>query len=250
MFLLVGWHYVKQGFGVLAVLSARRGVALTVAERRAFVAHAFAAWAYAWASPADPGTEVEERGIVYTTLAHGASLERATLVAFAVTAVAVLVVLVRRAIAGRGLPPIAALLGYVSALWAWTVYSRVEPLVVYVIPALHSLQYLYFVWLLQRNEATPAAEELPFGSRSVAVKIALVFLSAVVLAWALFHGVPETLDAAIFLSRGRRVDLGNLGPAPCVAAVFVCVNIHHYFMDAVIWRRENSAMRVLAQRSP
>ena len=26
MFLLVGWHYVKQGFGVLSVLSARRGV--------------------------------------------------------------------------------------------------------------------------------------------------------------------------------------------------------------------------------
>ena len=29
MFLLVGWHYVKQGFGVMSVLAARRGVRFT-----------------------------------------------------------------------------------------------------------------------------------------------------------------------------------------------------------------------------
>ena len=34
MFLLVGWHYVKQGFGVLTVLSARRGVRLSAARAR------------------------------------------------------------------------------------------------------------------------------------------------------------------------------------------------------------------------
>src|SRR5438045_3196221 len=33
MFFLVGWHYVKQGFGVLAVLSARRGTRFQRSER-------------------------------------------------------------------------------------------------------------------------------------------------------------------------------------------------------------------------
>ena len=32
MFLLVGWHYVKQGFGVMTVLAARRGVKFTPHE--------------------------------------------------------------------------------------------------------------------------------------------------------------------------------------------------------------------------
>ena len=75
MFLLVGWHYVKQGFGVLTVLSARRGVRWSDGERRVILAHCFAGWAYAWASPADPGRLVEEKGVVYRALAHPRGLE-------------------------------------------------------------------------------------------------------------------------------------------------------------------------------
>jgi hypothetical protein len=237
MFFLVGWHYVKQGFGVLMALSARNGVRFGTGERRVFLGHALAAWAYAWANPADPGTEMEERGIVFTTLPHGPALERVALGVFALSAVIVAAVLVRRLKSAERFPPLAALLGYFSALWVWTVYSRAEPLVVYAIPALHSLQYLYFVWLLKSGDAHTT--ERPFHSRSNAVRLALFAASAVGLAWLVFHGVPETLDAAFFVPRGRRVDLGNLGAAPCVAAVFVCVNVHHYFMDAVIWRKEN-----------
>ena len=51
MFLLVGWHYVKQGFGVLTVLSARRGARVTPRERTVILAHCYAGWAYAWANP-------------------------------------------------------------------------------------------------------------------------------------------------------------------------------------------------------
>ncbi len=244
MFLLVGWHYVRQGFGVLTVLSARHDVHLSTSEQRVLSGHALAAWAYAWASPADPGTEMEERGVVYTSLSHGPLLEGVTLVIFAASTVAMVWVLARRRFRAERLPPLGALAGYLSALWSWTVYSRVEPLVVYVIPALHSAQYLYFVWLLKRGGALEA-QERPFSSRPAAVQLALLAASAVGLAWVVFHGVPETLDAAFFTQRGRRVDPGNLGAAPFVAAMFVCVNIHHYFMDHVIWRRENPEMRRL-----
>src|SRR5688500_4984074 len=70
MFLLVGWHYVKQGFGVLSVLATRRGVRLLPRERLAILAHCYAGWAYAWASPADPGRTMEEKGVVYDTFTH------------------------------------------------------------------------------------------------------------------------------------------------------------------------------------
>src|SRR5262249_42314823 len=42
MFLTVGWHYAKQGFGVLTVLSARRGVRFSQLERRVILAHCYA----------------------------------------------------------------------------------------------------------------------------------------------------------------------------------------------------------------
>jgi len=45
MFFLVGWHYVKQGFGVFIVLSARRGAFYAGRERLAILAHCFAGWA-------------------------------------------------------------------------------------------------------------------------------------------------------------------------------------------------------------
>src|SRR5215831_3223442 len=39
MFLLVGWHYAKQGFGVLTTLWARRGVRMTPRERAVVLGH-------------------------------------------------------------------------------------------------------------------------------------------------------------------------------------------------------------------
>jgi hypothetical protein len=37
----------------------------------------------------------------------------------------------------------------------------------------------------------------------------------------------------------------RIGPTPYFAAVFAFVNLHHYFMDAVLWRRDNPEMRLL-----
>ncbi|MGH7285753.1 MAG: hypothetical protein ACRELY_29900, partial [Polyangiaceae bacterium] len=85
MYLLVGWHYVKQGFGVMTVLAARRGVRFSRAERLAILAHCYAGWAYAWASPFDPGRPAEEKGVVYMTIAQPHGLERLTHVVFLAT---------------------------------------------------------------------------------------------------------------------------------------------------------------------
>ena len=66
------------------------------------------------------------------------------------------------------------------------------------------------------------------------------------LGWVLFHGAPELLDGA-FAGRGGKVSALQraLGPTPFLAAFFAFINVHHYFMDHVIWRRENPATRAL-----
>jgi len=65
MLLLVNWHYTKQGFGVLMVLSARRGERFTELERSVLLAHAYIAAAFAWAQPATLNGLFEEKGVVY-----------------------------------------------------------------------------------------------------------------------------------------------------------------------------------------
>ncbi len=243
MFLLVGWHYVKQGFGVMTVLAARRGVRFGPRERLAFLAHCFAGWAYAWASPADSGTEVEEKGVVYTTIAHSLGLEHATHVVFLVTGLVLLGVLVQKRRREGPLPLFAPLTAMLCSIWSWSIYSSIDPLVVYVIPALHSVQYLYFVWLLKGAEARER-EGPPWFEVSARVRIGVLALSALGLGWLFFHGAPSALDEML-VPRRVRSSGWPLGPTPYFAAIYTFVNIHHFFMDYVIWRRDNPQTRYL-----
>ncbi len=237
MFFLVGWHYVKQGFGVLSVLSLRRGVGFTRLERWVILAHCFLAWAYAWSTPADMGSQYEESGVVYTSIAHPPGLETVTEVLFFASAAALLYVLFFKWRREGRLPPPAPLGGLLITVWMWTVYSDLDPLLSYVIPALHSIQYLYFVWLLKRGETRQLVGE--FGSAGR--RLLLFGATTLVLAFFIFHGVPETLDENFVM----KDELAPLGPTPYLAAIVTAVNIHHYFMDFVIWRRENPDTRFL-----
>jgi hypothetical protein len=241
MFLLVGWHYVKQGFGVVTVLSARRGKSYGAGERRALLAHAFAGWAYAWASPYDPGRTVEEKGVIFTTVSHPSWVEPLTRVAF-FASMAPLCLLLLRKWRREGAPPAAPLLGFLASVWLWTVYSGIDPLFMYLIPALHSLQYLYFVCLMKRNQAR-AHEGPPSFGRPVGLVLGAWAVSSILLGGLLFHLLPSALDSALVDRRAAR--FSDLGATPYFAALFTVVNLHHYFMDAVLWRRDNPETRYL-----
>jgi hypothetical protein len=245
MFVLVGWHYVKQGFGVLMVLSARRGVVWTAGERRVLLLHCLVGWAYAWASPFDPGTGSVVNGVLYTTLPHPSGLELATQVAFFSSGLAALLMLARKWRRDSRLPPLAPLTGLLISVWLWTVYTRLDPLLMYWIPALHSLQYLYFVGLLERNAALEAAGPPSFKGNA-GQKLTLVALTAVALGWFLLRGMPAWLDEALVLPASSDLaEMAAIGPTPYLAAITALVNIHHYFMDSVIWRREHPETRHL-----
>ena len=241
MFLLVGWHYVKQGFGVVTVLSARRGTSYGPGERRVLLAHCFAGWAYAWASPFDPGRSVEEKGVVYTTLPHPHWLEPLTRGVFFASAFWLVLMLIRKWRKERRLP-LPPLVGLLCAVWLWTVYSGINPLFMYLIPALHSVQYLFFVWLMKKNQAS-AHEGPPSFGRPTAVVLGAWAASALGLGLLLFHLLPSALDAGLVDARAAR--FSDLGPTPYFAALFTFVNLHHYLMDFVIWRRENPETRYL-----
>ena len=244
MFFLVGWHYVKQGFGILTVFSARRGFRFNPLERAAVLGHCFAGWAYAWASPAVPGKTVQEKGVVYLALAHPRWLEQITRVAFALSALLLIAALVRRWRTDRQHPPFDLLVAFLVTIWVWTVYSSIDPLMLYLIPALHSIQYLVVVWLLKRNEAREA-EGPPLFGKPAALRLSMLAASSVALAWVLFRGAPAILDGALVLKSSAGEVPSNLGDTPYFAVIFVFVNIHHYFMDTVLWRRENPATRHL-----
>jgi hypothetical protein len=244
MFLLVGWHYVKQGFGVMTVLSARRGVKLSSRERQLLLFHCYAAWAFAWANPSVAAGEFEEKGVVYWAVAHPRWLELTTAALLATSTLALGGLLLGKWRRERQTWPLAPLASFLITVWSWTIYSRFDPLVQYLIPALHSLQYFYFVWLMQSNRAR-AEEGPPTFGRPLRARLGMLALCALGLGWLLFRGAPTLLDE-LFVAPLRRGEVpDSLGQTPFFAAFFAGVNLHHYCMDYVIWRRENPDTRFL-----
>jgi hypothetical protein len=241
MFLLVGWHYVKQGFGVLTVLSAGRGAPLSLRERRVVLFHCYAAWAYAWANPSVPAGDYEEKGVVYRAFAHPRWLELTAGAALSMSVVALVWLLVTKWTRERKTFFAGPLAVFLMTVWSGSIYSAADPIIQYAIPALHSVQYFYFVWLLGRNRHQASAGPFAGSSRGPLVTLSL---GAIVLGFALFHGLPGLLDG-MFMPRHVRMPPSDLGAAPFVAAFYVVVNIHHYFMDTVLWRRENPESRYL-----
>ncbi|HVZ32633.1 MAG TPA: hypothetical protein VG963_09415, partial [Polyangiaceae bacterium] len=203
--------------------------------------HCYAAWAYSWANPFDPGREVEQKGVVYTTIAHPRWLEPLTWTALLCTIPPLLWLLGRRW-RQQGLQPLLMpLVAFLCSVWIWVVYSSFDPLVRYLIPALHCLQYLYFVWLMQGNEALER-ERAPFFGPSLAARLGMLAWSALGLGVVLFHALPSLLDQNLVSAEVAR---SGLGPTPYFAALYAFVNIHHFLMDAVLWRRENPLTRYL-----
>ena len=90
------------------------------------------------------------------------------------------------------------------------------------------------------------------GSRPPpATRLAILAASALGLGWLLFHGAPSALDDLLVSRRQRLSALSGgsaLGPTPYFAALYTFVNIHHFFMDSVIWRRDNPETRYLLAR--
>lgn len=247
MFFLVSWHYVKQGFGVLTILCLRRGIRFSAFERRAVLAHCFSGWAFAFVNPSGPSRQLEESGIVYWSLGIPSWIEGAMQVVFYSSGALLVWVFYQKWKRDFTNVPWAPLIGFFVTIWLWSVYSTIDPLLAYVIPGLHSIQYLYFVWLLQRNRTRGEANAEPeLGIEldgRVAVRVLTLGLSALAIGWLAFRGGPEFLDGTLVLHDPSL--RGGLGPTPYLAAIGTFVNVHHYFMDNVIWRRENAETRWL-----
>src|SRR5262249_4807075 len=179
------------------------------------LAHCFAGWAHAFSSHALPGVELEEKGVVWVAVGPPPWVARVTGIAVLATLGVLAVVLVQKWRREGRLPIFTPLVAFLASVWAWSIYSGVDPLVRYMVPALHSVQYLYFVWMLQRNEARER-ERAPWFETSARVRLGVLVVSALGLGWVLFHLAPWALDDGL---APRRARLTDLGPTPCFAAL-------------------------------
>jgi hypothetical protein len=239
MFFLVGWHYVKQGYGILIVDSVQKRMMFSDSAKSILRANGYAGWFAAWLGLNHAiSTRNDYIGLVYFSLPLPAWIYQSAIAVLVVTSVATAAALVQRWREAKGQLPWNGLVAYLTTLYLWVIFVHFNPLVLAVVPTFHSLQYLAVVWRYQLNAgaeraATSApsrlARFLPPQWSSFVVFIAI----GVLLGFLGFMGIPRSIDALL------PYDKHVFGPSLFLFSFYIFINIHHYFLDNVMWRRGN-----------
>jgi hypothetical protein len=233
MFILVGWHYVKQIYGAVIVTSAINDVYYNNNEKFDLRYNMYSLWIFAWVLSQYGGQQVMY-GIPYKIFALPEWLRFAVSVNLGISVLALIILAVRKYIKeGKVAPPV-AIVAFLS-IYAWFLPVISHPVFFYMIPFFHSLQYLLFGMALRRNKVRIQNKNLDGVEyrKKYAVDYIGYMLLSVLFGTAFFYLIPVALD------HYWHVHNGMLGPEVFLFAFTIFLNIHHYFIDNAIWTQNN-----------
>lgn len=218
---LLAWHYVGQSWGMTACFSALAGFRMTAAERRLIRSGFYALFVYhvAWAYNAAgfvQGIFAEEQAGTYLMQAVMSACRVGVFVTFALGLWGFRKMSVRE---GKSIP-LRVWLPWV-ATFSWYVMIDVQPEVFPLLQAFHALQYLSFPIRVEINEYTNPRFKWP---HLIIYYLILVVVGFIAFSWSsLFQVTASKLQIA--------------------TATMMVINVHHYFIDAVIWKIRDPEVR-------
>ena len=231
MFFLVGWHYVKQGYGMAMVDAALKKQFFSGKEKTALMLNAYATWIFAWCFINRVVAEKKLLGLdVYVfpvpDLAFYASAWAA-----ASTLLWLIFVFTKNALTEEKQYPLNGLLAYAVSLYPWMFFRDVSPVYFALVPFFHSVQYMTVVWRYEINassaKAAPGKPQTPFWNLSK------FYIIGIILGGLGFWGAPLLLTDMISYDQAR------FGASAFLFIFWIFINVHHYFMDNVMWRKGN-----------
>ena len=232
MFLLVGWHYVKQGYGMAMLDAALKRAFFSEDEKKALLRNAYAAWLLAWllVNYLAKNQAPSYFGIPYVALSVPKWALLLSAAGAGVTLLHCVVLLSRARVQNRRLPW-NGLLAYGVSLYAWLLVR--DPIVVLWVPLFHSLQYMAVVWRFQTNRCKADAD------RRVSYRYRLLGFFAVsfVLGYYMFWQAPAWLDTNV------PYDTTVFGTSLFFFLFWIFINVHHYLLDTVMWRKGNPEVK-------
>ena len=227
MFFTVGWHYSKQAFGCMMVYSAYDRYPLDRVQRESLRFSLLSLWWYNFANSSQTPTGAFW-SLKYATwqLPHWAYLLSFYLFQ-AILAWVAYRVFYRNWRAGHRPSP-TFLIPYIAMMLWFAPCLRQPEFFFYVVPFFHSLQYLTFVYRVERSR--PSIRESAGRGTALILGLALT-------GWMAFEVVPGNLDMSMQATT-------TFGFSFCLIAANLFLNIHHYFIDNVLWRvREDPVVR-------
>jgi hypothetical protein len=196
----VGWHYVKQGYGVIAVLSAIRRIYYSDVEKRLLLVNGYVVWIYSWLQLNKTLHEEKLYGVRYFTFDMPPMLLTVGAIAAGLTTAAVVVAFAERILVRKQAVSWNGIVGYVCALYLWSLAFYYHLIFAIFIPAFHSLQYLLFTWHYQLNKVSSEAAAGTSAPAATLSRPALVRFSKFV-GWGLVLGLDRVLGTAVAVPR-------------------------------------------------
>ena len=222
------YHFSGQTLGITMVYARRSGFVIDGWLRRSLTAFIFLTFAVqnAWA---EVGRHVNPfYGVNYPTLGVPVWLPE-TLTKLMWTSLAVTIGLLMWKIANSGprVPLIVLLPAFTQYVWF---VATPAGQFAYMVPFFHSLQYLLIAWNVQLTQGLSERKRDP-SVRYVWSESTRWMAINIVGGYALFWALPQ---------------LGSHFGKPLVfstAVMLAAVQVHHFFVDGVIWRLHNPAAR-------
>jgi hypothetical protein len=245
MYFFVGWHYAKQVFGCVIVTSVRRKVFYKPWERKLILTSLFATWFVSFTKSHLIEGSFRYYDITHESLNIAQWVHQAGVGLVGLSVVLVAAMHVRKYKVDQVLPSPPGVAAYFALLvWFMPVFAHSG--FSYAIPFFHSLQYLCFVWVLKSNEYAFQLKNYKDKEFKIewAKKMFFYSAGALMLGAMFFEFIPTSLDNFFM---GPHPDFGT---QPFLAMFLLFINIHHYFIDNVIWKSNNETVKQFLFQNP
>ena len=231
LFFSVGWHYSKQTFGCMMVYAKLDNYRLGNIERNVLRYSLLSTWWVTWLySNCSEGTYS-----FYGLMVHRLNLPyvwfQASYVILSIMFLSILITFIRIYNRDRKLPSVNFLVP-MFALLIWHIPLFGNPQYFYILAFFHSLQYFPFV---AKVEITRYKKQ----NRNRYTSRLLIFFGIMMfLGFLSFDYVPTSFDQL-------NDSLNLLHVSFFMIAFLIFINVHHYFIDNVLWRFKNKQVREL-----
>ncbi len=228
MYFTVGWHYSKQIFGALMVYGKLKGYVFLNFERQAIKWNLFLVANYQFLFMnkllMEVGSSTDPRfpGVVLTgfTLPPWVYFWATTLLV--ISTIGVLLIFGDLFFRRKNKPDLTFLACWASFLIWWIPVKSLPEFYLMAVPFFHSLQYLLFAAKIEDGE-------LKKRSTAQAPRMIAVVVLTVLAGIAGFELVPVALDTYFVTSINQSAWF-------FMAAAAIFFNIHHFFIDSVVWK--------------
>lgn len=230
VYLLTTWHYIKQAYGVTRIAASYAGIRLWPREAQILRYALYPLWAVGAGQVLVAGSNYSFGGYVVGYEVLPRSLYAAMQVAAVLGALPIAAVFLQVARRTGAVPPGIVIAPYIAA-FLWLGAAPSLALTVLLLAPFHALQYLA---IGHRAEIAMAGSR---GEGHGAMWWLNIFAGATCGGLLLSRWLPDLLDT--------RIAAG--GPMLFTAAFFVFLNMHHYLVDAAIWRSGGQIVKAMAK---